>query len=103
MRYTHFGIGHSATLRRVIRDSLGSPLVAGFDTMNDAIIEEGAASDDEGDYGVEGLEECDDEQEDDDVEDFDSDSDGCDDDLSDGELDDEDREGCADEFDDVSF
>jgi cobalamin biosynthesis protein CobT len=102
MRYTHFGIGHSATLRRIIRDSLGSHSVAGANTTDVVSIED-EASDGEGD-DVEGLEECEDEQEDDDVEGFESEE--CDDDFSDGELDEEDSEGCADEFDefdDISF
>lgn len=28
MRYNHYGIGHSAMLQKIIRDSLGSELVA---------------------------------------------------------------------------
>jgi hypothetical protein len=97
MRYTHFGIGHSAMLWRIAQGSLSSHSIVRVNTMDVISIEEDAASGDEGDDDVECLEECEDEPEDDDAKSFDSEE--CDDDLSDGELDDEDDEGCVDEKD----
>jgi hypothetical protein len=76
MRYTHFGIGHPAMLRKIVKDALGS-------------------EDD-----VEDLEECSDVQEDDDIGDFEE----SDNELSsDGEVDEENDEECGDDLEDDNF
>jgi len=83
MRYTHFGIGHSAMLRKIIRDCLGSHLVASNAAANSG--NQGDA-DDEETYEGEGRDECNDRQEGSDDSDEGEEECGSDDELSDGEL-----------------
>lgn len=80
LRYTPFGVGHPATVRRITRDCLRSEAPA--DTMD---------VDYEGVSDSEGLEEFDDEQEESDYA------------SSDEDLGDEDEGGDGDDFDDLSF
>jgi hypothetical protein len=97
IRYTDLGIGHSAMLRRIAQDTLGSHLVTTADTMDVINSEEGEDDSEE----CEGLEECEDEQEDDDDEGLEDSGD----ELSDSELAEEDGEeyGDEDDFDDACF
>jgi hypothetical protein len=103
MRYTHFGVGHSAMLRKIVKDCLGSHLVSSGNVVNGSSQED---ADDEETCKGEGLGECDDGQEDNDGSDEDNE-----DEFSDGELDegvDEDNgedyeDELADELDGISF
>jgi hypothetical protein len=80
MRYTHFGVGHSAMLRKFVKDCLGSHLVSSnVSSQEDA--------DDEETCEGEGLGGCDNGQEDNNG--SDEGDEECDDsdEFSDGELD----------------
>lgn len=96
MCYTDLGVGHSAMLRRITRDCLGSQaaLAAQANGTGDVTTTDEDADEETGDG--EGCEECDDGQEDSDVED--SDSEGLNE-LSNGELGDDDD----DDDDHISF
>lgn len=105
MRYTHLGVGHSAMLRKVVRDCSESVTVARSNVMNDEDLDE-VVSD------AEGFDECDNDQEVSEEEcDHDSDdaldSESSDDDVGDNHDDSDDVEGYEDaadeEFDDLSF
>jgi hypothetical protein len=91
MRYTYFGVGHSAMLRKVVKDC--SESVSQTNVMDVA----NGSNDEDLDYEVigdgEGFDECDNDEEDSDEE--------CDDDVVDN--DDEGYEDADEEFDDLSF
>lgn len=91
-RYTHFGIGHPAMLRKIVQDTLGSHSVTRADTMD-------IANSREGEDDVEGLEEYEDVQEDDDIGGIEEFSD----EFSDEELDEEDSEECRNDSEDDDF
>jgi hypothetical protein len=102
MRYTHLGIGHSATLRRITRDCLGSRAALAAQTSKSGIEiatnEEDADDEEMGDG--EGCDECDDGQEDSVVKSSDSEEF---DEPGDGELDDDDDDDDDDDGDIISF
>jgi hypothetical protein len=94
MRYTHLGVGHSVTLRRIARDAFGtdSPTWTGTEAM-DVVDEEdldGGEGFQEGDYQQEDCSDEDDDSECDDEEDVDSD--GMDGKEHDGDDEDEELE-----------
>jgi hypothetical protein len=107
MRYTHFGVGHSPMLRKIIRDCLGSVSVALADPMDNATEGNGDNADREEAGDGEGHEYNNDEEESDDDDGYEV--------LGDGELDegamaqDDDRDGYdgddwqSDHDDDLSF
>src|SRR6202051_4928906 len=102
MRYTHFGIGHSPMLRRIMRDCLVSKSAAQLDGVGNCSSEEADREFEEvGDDN--GYEEYADEEVEEDVEDPEESGD----ELSDGELvdgDNGDESEDGDEFDDdLSF
>jgi hypothetical protein len=106
MRYNHLGVGHSATLRKIIKCCLGSVSVALTDSI-DNVIEgnEGdvgcdEAGDGEGheydyDLDLEDNEECDEEEL------------SSDEELDEGAIEDGDGDGCDedgdDDYDHISF
>jgi hypothetical protein len=114
MRYTHLGVGHSTTLRRIARDCFGSQSATQADAMDvvngekDADGEEG--SDDEGSEGCvdhdhgdgEGFEGFDEEGDDGDEEcvEYDSESSPSDEEQDEG---DGEESGEEHEFDELSF
>lgn len=104
MRYTHFGIGHSPMLRRIIRDCLGSESVAQPDGVcNNSNEEADCELEEVGDDN--GHEECADEEEDDVESPEESDDEFSDEELDEGSGNENENEGYEDEdeFHDLSF
>lgn len=78
LRYTHLGVGHPVTLRKIVRQCLGSETLA--DTIMD--VDEGGitgAGQKDGDLSEESEGEYDEEEEDEEEADETSDHDECDD------------------------
>lgn len=88
MRYTHFGVGHPVSLRRIIRDCESLALANAMDVVDEEV------DDDEEDRGGDDEQYEDDEFSDEELED---------DDEGDGEDDDEGSDDAEDEFNDLSF
>lgn len=93
MRYTHYGVGHSAMMRKVVKDCSESVTLPNIDEdVDHEVVDDG-----------DGYDECNDEQEDDDECDDDDDDDDDDGELDGGVGDDSD-DGGDDEFDNhISF
>lgn len=78
MRYTHLGIGHSVTLRRLARDTFGTDSLTWTGTEAMDVVDEEDLD------GGEGFQECDYQQEDCSDEDDDSE---CDDEVDEEDVD----------------